>query len=106
MKQRRVIRLVQARSERKASEAKHVRKVMHACVRRSFELFGDDISGFALVSWNRRGEMDSAYLVGHGPHAFASIPGQVHDALNRHMAVELAQDCQPTFIDGDEPEGA
>jgi hypothetical protein len=76
---------------------------MHGCARRASEQHGDYLSGFALVTWDRSGQMESAYMAGHGPHGWASIPGQVRDALNRHMAVELAQHSTPIWLGDDEP---
>jgi len=54
------------------------------------EQLGDDVSGFALVVWDRRGELRSSYNTGHGPLRPALVPTLAGDALNRHVALDMA----------------
>ena len=54
---------------------------------------GPNLAGFALVTWDMRGEMRSAYLAADGPFAPSLVPTAVHDALNRHLAVVLAKEA-------------
>lgn len=91
MKQRKIIRLVQARNERKAAEARNVRENMFAGARAAAADHGDDIAGFALVSWRRDGGMHTSIFTGYGPVADSMVPMQVHDALQRHLTIEIAE---------------
>jgi hypothetical protein len=63
--------------------AKH--GVAHAC-----EEAGDDLAGYALVTWTRGGDMHSAYDARHGPIRDALVPTLVGDAMNRHVAVMIS----------------
>ena len=51
---------------------------------------GDNIAGFALVTWDREGSLRSAYDTSYGPIGPALVPTLSADALNRHVAVMLA----------------
>lgn len=51
---------------------------------------GDDISGYALVIWGKDGEVRSAYDPGQGPLKAGVIPTLAGDALNRHVALDMA----------------
>lgn len=51
---------------------------------------GSGIAGFALVVWDERGDMRTAYDATRGPIGPALVPTLVSDALNRHVAVKLA----------------
>jgi hypothetical protein len=104
MKQRNVVRLVQVRNERKASAAKHMRRDMHAAVRSTCRDFGDELSGYALVSWTRDGNFHTSLNEGYGPYGWGALPGQCRDAINRHISVSIAN--PDAAIPHDEPEGA
>lgn len=62
-------------------------------------LLGDDIAGFALVAWDRRGECRSALWTEEGPVGLALAPSYVGDALNRHVAVHLSQTAEAEVPD-------
>jgi hypothetical protein len=51
-----------------------------------------DIAGFALVVWNKSGEMRTVYDASNGPIGPALLPTLASDALNRHVAVMLAKE--------------
>jgi hypothetical protein len=104
MRQRNVVRLIQFRNERKAAEAKHMRGDMHSAVRQVCRDLGEELSGYALVSWTRRGETHTNINEGYGPFGWGSLPGQCHDAVNRHIAIVIAN--PDVAIPHDEPEGA
>jgi hypothetical protein len=53
---------------------------------------GDEISGFAIVVWDKKGDLRSAYDATRGPIGPALVPTLVSDALNRHVAVKLAEE--------------
>jgi hypothetical protein len=104
MKQRKVIRLVQARNERKAKDAQYIRHCMHGSVRSVSAMHGDNLSGYVMVSWDRAGEVQSNVCVGHGPFGWGRLPGECRDAVSRHIAIVVANPNADTSED--EPEGA
>jgi hypothetical protein len=60
--------------------------------RAAVDQLGDDISGFAIVVWDKQGDLRSAYDATRGPIGPALVPTLVLDALNRHVAVKLAEE--------------
>lgn len=83
-------------SERKHDEAREVREALFGQCRSILEQLGDDVSGFALVVWDRRGELRSSYDTGHGPLRPALVPTLAGDALNRHVALDMATPTDET----------
>ena len=88
---RKIVRLSVIRNERKASEAKNIRTSLFRSAKNASEYHRDDLSGFALITWNRTGEMRTALNPGYGPLAWARMPSECHEALNRHVAADLMQ---------------
>jgi hypothetical protein len=66
------------------------RRILVAAVRDSFRSHGEDFAGFALVTWDARGNADSAFYADTGPVAESMVPLFAHDVLNRHVAVKAA----------------
>jgi hypothetical protein len=60
----------------------------------AIETIGDEPAGFALVVWNKEGEMRTTYDASRGPIGPALLPTLASDALNRHVAVMLARDSE------------
>jgi hypothetical protein len=58
----------------------------------SHDQAGDEIAGFALVVWDNRGDMRTAYDAARGPIGPALVLTLVSDALNRHLAIKLAEE--------------
>ena len=85
-----LVRLSIASSEHKANEAREIRASLFGRCRAAIDHLGDDIAGFAVVVWDRRGDLRSAYDTTRGPIGPALVPTLVADALNRHVAVMLA----------------
>jgi hypothetical protein len=52
---------------------------------------GQYVAG-AFVVWDMRGAARTVYSTEHGPFAHSMVPAFVHDALNRHLAVVIAQE--------------
>jgi hypothetical protein len=77
-------------AEQRHSEAREVREALLDQCRSILEQLGDDVSGFALVVWDRRGDLRSSYDTGHGPLRPALVPTLASDALNRHVALDMA----------------
>lgn len=82
------------------ARARHVRRILGSAIRSHIRQQGDDIAGFALVTWDMRGGACGAYLTDVGPVATTLLPTYVHDVLNRHVAVELAVGTE--VVTGDE----
>lgn len=81
-------------NQRKRESARKVRqRLFHSC-RMGLEEAGDDLAGYALVTWTSDGEMHSAYDTHGGPIRAALVPTLVADALNRHVAVMLANTAE------------
>ena len=75
---------------RRRDEVRQVRARLFVQCRQILDELGEDVSGFAIVVWDRSGELRSAYDTGHGPLRPAIIPTLVGDALNRHVALDMA----------------
>lgn len=88
-------------SKRRRETAAGVRRNLFDSCRKGIEEAGDDLAGYALVTWTRSGDMHSAYDARHGPIRDALVPTLVADAMNRHLAVVVATWRQ----DVDEPKG-
>jgi hypothetical protein len=83
----------------RADLAAHHRRILGRCVRSALQEHGTKLAGFALVSWDMRGAVVSSFLADSGPVARSLMPTFVHDALNRHLAVSMAKDCEERFFD-------
>ena len=77
-------------AERKLSDAKNSRRALFDACRLLLNALGGDIVGFAVVAWSKDGELRSAYDAGQGPIKAALIPTLAGDALNRHVALDMA----------------
>jgi hypothetical protein len=85
-----VVNLVSERQHRAAKDLAELREeLLEKCCSAITEL--GDVAGFALVVWDSRGEMKSAYNAAQGPIGPPLVPTLVADALNRHVAVMLAR---------------
>jgi len=70
-------------------DAKYVRESVIRRVRESLGRSRDQ-AGYALVIWDKQGGCESMICSG-GPVAESLVPMYVHDALNRHVAVNIAK---------------
>lgn len=77
------------RAEREAELARV--DLMEKC-EAAVDAVGNDVAGFALIVWNRNGEMRTVYDASKGPIGPALLPTLASDALNRHVAVMLAKE--------------
>ena len=83
------VKLSVIRSDRKRVAAKEVRTEMYKRIRECTSQIGDNLAGFAIVVWDQEGYNFST-LKGGGPIRTRLVPGFAHDALNQHVAVDLA----------------
>ena len=83
--------------------AKLVRKALARSVRSALRTHSNDVAGFALVTWDMRGSVESSFLCESGMVSPSLMPSYVKDALNRHVAVLTAQTStsKPTSKDDD-----
>jgi hypothetical protein len=72
------------------SGAKRLRSHLYEDCRALVDGLGGDVSGYAIVAWTSEGELRSVYHTGRGLIRPAIIPVLVHDALNRHVAQDIA----------------
>lgn len=84
--------LKEAFNERRRAEGREMRQSLFLRCRAAVDQLGDEISGFAIVVWDRQGDLRSAYDATRGPIGPALVPTLVSDALNRHVAVKLAEE--------------
>ena len=82
------LRVVQ--DARRREEARDIRAALFAQCRSILDQLGDNVSGFALVIWDRQGDLRSSYDTGYGPIGPALIPTLAGDALNRHVTLDMA----------------
>jgi hypothetical protein len=78
--------------DRRHSDGRSMRQDLFSRCRAAADQMGDDIAGFAIVVWDQRGEMRTSYNTTRGPIGPALVPTLVSDALNRHVAVKLAEE--------------
>ena len=83
-------RLQAIANDRRHQEARDVRSALFEQCKSVLAQLGDEVSGFALVVWDRQGDLRSAYDTGYGPLRPALIPTLVGDALNRHVTLDMA----------------
>lgn len=69
-----------------------MRAAMFQRCRAAMDQMGDNIAGFAIVVWDCQGDMRTAYDATRGLIGPALVPTLVSDALNRHVAVKLAEE--------------
>lgn len=77
-------------TEKRRADARKTRAALFQRCRAAIEQMGDDIAGFALVVWDKEGNLRSAYDASRGPIRAPLVPTLTADALNRHVAVMLA----------------
>ncbi|MBS0233502.1 MAG: hypothetical protein JSR99_08440 [Proteobacteria bacterium] len=86
-----LIKLASERTRRDNEQAKVVRDDLLEKCAAAVDAMGTDIAGYALVVWNKTGDMRTAYDASQGPVGPALVPTLAADALNRHVAVMLAK---------------
>jgi len=79
-------------NEKWQSDGRSMRQDLFSRCRATADQMGNDIAGFAIVVWDQNGEMRTSYNTARGPIGPALVPTLVSDALNRHVAVKLAEE--------------
>ena len=85
----------------RAKRAISVCKILRNCGKSAIKSHGDDLAGFALVTWDMRGTVHTTFLTEYGIVSRDIMPCLVKDALNRHVAMSLAHECVSTPITDD-----
>ena len=75
-----------------ADRALQVRRILEELVARHCAQHGDNLAGFTLVTWDMRGCPTSGRMTAVGPIDRCLAPTFTADVLNRHLAVELAEE--------------
>ncbi len=88
----RPVRLIDVKNDRKCAEGREMRQALFERCRAAADQLGDNTSGFALVVWDNQSDLRRAYDATRGPIGPALVPTLVADALNRHVAVKLAEE--------------
>jgi hypothetical protein len=76
------------------ARAGRVRRLLGQALKAAFYDHGESLAGYALVTWDMRGACHTGYLATHGVVSESLMPALVHDALNRHVAVNISQRTQ------------
>lgn len=84
-------RLVEVANQRRRGNAREIRASFFERGRAAMDQVGTDIAGFAIAVWDTNGDMRTAYDASKGPVGPLLVPTLVSDALNRHVAVKLAE---------------
>jgi hypothetical protein len=79
-------------NEKRQSDGRSMRHELFGRCRAAADQMGDEIAGFAIVVWDQNGDMRTSYNAARGPIGPALVPTLVSDALNRHVAVKLAEE--------------
>jgi hypothetical protein len=96
-----LIRLASEKAARDRQQANRVRDGLLETCAATVDAMGEGIAGYALVVWNKTGDMRTAYDASHGPVGPALVPTLAADALNRHVAVMLARSSETDDTDLD-----
>ena len=83
---------VEVFDKKRIAYAKATRASLFQRCRAACDQLGDEVVGFALVVWDQHGDMRTAYDAARGPIGPALVPTLASDALNRHVAVKLAEE--------------
>ena len=71
--------------------AKERRQAIGRAVTNAIRAHKGKMAGFALVTWDGRGEPGASYLCG-GPISSRLMPAFVHDELNRAVTIHMMED--------------
>lgn len=86
MKSREVPFLPKVASDRSHDIARKVKLDLFSACRDLVKDQGDDLAGYALVTWTQTGGVGTATFTEHGVVTEALMPAVVHDALNRMVS--------------------
>lgn len=84
-------KLEERAAKQRRDVATSIRRNLFRHCRTALDEHGDDLAGYALVTWTRDGALHSAMDARHGPIREALVPTLVGDALNRHVAVQIGK---------------
>jgi hypothetical protein len=73
----------------KKEKSERLRALIRGSIKAAIDGLGDKISGYALMVWDGRGKIYSSISTEHGPISQELLPTFIHDALNRHVSLNL-----------------
>jgi hypothetical protein len=82
--------LSEVAAQRKRDDAEDARRAFFQACRHLADELGDDLVGFAVIACNRAGEIRTACESSQGPVSAGLVPTLAGDALNRHIALDMA----------------
>ena len=85
------------------TRAARVRSVLEKTIEIQLQGHSDEVAGFAVVTWDGRGACLSGFFTGAGPIDRCLMPSYVEQALNRHVAANIANETEAEIIHPDEP---
>jgi hypothetical protein len=85
----RVTYLREVRDQHRANTSREMRRQMHQRAAELAKDLDDDIGGYAITIFDRRGACWSVIECAHTPFDALDFPGRVHAALNRTLAASL-----------------
>lgn len=81
-----------------AARARKVGQVLLRTVLSNLENQGEQLAGFALVTWDARGEAQTSFQTAAGPIGRTMVAAYVGNALVQHVAASLAQETPVEII--------
>jgi len=88
---KRVVKLSVVRNQRKAAEAKSLRSDLFNSARRISSAMGDEFGGYAIVAWERNGDVYSSINNSYGPIRGRALPSFCRDAISAHVTLDIAK---------------
>ena len=80
-----VINLREVINEDRRFAVKDLHRRLFDFAKSQCDMHGDDMCGFALISWNKFGEPITSLSADFGAVAPPLVPAFVHDALHTHL---------------------
>lgn len=76
-----------------ADRPRDVARILLRAVLSNLEGQGDSLSGYALVTWDGRGEAQTSFQTAVGPIGRTMVATYVENALVQHVASAIAQEA-------------
>lgn len=86
----------------RAKQARRVGQVMVKSLHVHLEGQGEHLSGFAMVSWDARGAVQTSFMCSSGPVSRCLVGTFVGNVLTQHVAASMAQECGVEVIPPDD----
>lgn len=87
----------------RAAQARRVARVMVRSLHQHMMGQGEHLAGFAIVSWDGRGEVQTSFQTSTGPIGRSMLGPFVGNALTQHVAASLAEESGVIVLPSDDP---